>query len=341
MEVIRMGKMFMCMVGGALVVALISPRAGKAQSVDVAAAKKDGKVVVYGSVVPQAMEQLHKTFEKKYGIKVEYWRGSSTAVAERTQTEWRAGRPGFDVVESSWDVMLLLKNEGIFGRYIPPSSEGFPEHFKEKDALITPWRILPISILYNTSSVKSGDAPQSLDDLLNPRWKGKISIPDPSRHTTTAKFFWNLQKIMGGKWRDYVKALATQQPLLVESLAPVTPAIIKGEALVGIAYIKFVQQYKGPVSYVSLDKYLSDPNHLALGAKAVRANAGRLYIEYAVSGEGQKIIAQDGEFVLAPGVYPPIRGADQVTPKMVPMDNPTAEEAKALSSEFRQIFFAK
>ena len=51
---------------------------------------------------------------------------------------------------------------------------------------------------------------------------------------------------MGGKWRDYVKGLAKQQPpLLVESLAPVTPAIIKGEAQVGIAYIKFVKQYKG------------------------------------------------------------------------------------------------
>ena len=56
------------------------------QTVDVAAAKKDAKVVVYGTVVPQAMEELHRTFEKKYDIKVEYWRGSSTAVAERDYT---------------------------------------------------------------------------------------------------------------------------------------------------------------------------------------------------------------------------------------------------------------
>jgi iron(III) transport system substrate-binding protein len=237
--------------------------------------------------------------------------------------------------------MLLMKKEGIFARYIPPSSEKFPEQFKEKDALITPWRLIPISILYNTDLVKAGDAPKDLDDLLSPKWRGKISIPDPSRHTTTAKFFWNLDKFMGGKWRDYVKGLAKQQPLLVESLAPVTPAIIKGEAQVGIAYIKFIKQYKGPLAYVTLDKYLSDPNHLALSAKAVRPNAARLYIEYAVSADGQRVIAQDGEFVLFPGVYPPIQGAEKVTPNMVPMDNPSAEEAKNLSSEFRQIFFAK
>lgn len=311
------------------------------QPVDVAAAKKEGKVVVYGSVVPQAMEELHKNFEKKYDVKVEYWRGSSTAVAERAQTEWRAGRPTFDVVESSWDVMVFMKKEGLFAAYIPPSSEKFPAQFKEKDALITPWRILPISILYNTDLVKAGEAPKNLDDLLSPKWKGKISIPDPSRHTTTAKFLWNLEKFMGAKWREYVKGLASQQPLLVESLAPVTPAIIKGEAQLGIAYIKFVKQYKGPVSYVALDKYLSDPNHLALGAKAPRPNAARLYIEYAVSADGQRMISQDGEFVLFPGIYPPIQGAEKVTPNMVPMDNPTEEEAKSLSNEFRQIFFAK
>jgi iron(III) transport system substrate-binding protein len=324
-----------------LVSILLDAAIARAQAVDVAAAKKEGRVVVYGTVVPQAMEELHKNFEKKYDIKVDYWRGSSTAVAERAQSEWRAGRPAFDVVESSWDVMILMKKEGIFARYVPPSSEKFSEQFKEQDALITPWRILPISILYNTDLVKAAEAPKSLEELLNPKWKGKIGMPDPSRHTTTAKFFWNLEKFMGAKWRDFAKNLAKQQPLLVESLAPVTPAIIKGEAHVGIAYIKFVKQYKGPVSYATLDKYLSDPNHLALGAKAARPNAAKLYIEYAVSPDGQRMIAQDGEFVLSPGVFPPIPGAENVTPRMVPMDNPSEEEAKSLSNEFRQIFFAK
>jgi len=237
--------------------------------------------------------------------------------------------------------MTSMKIEGLFGRYLPRSAEKFSEQFKDKDGLITPWRILPISILYNTELVQASEMPKSLEDLLNPKWEGKISIPDPSRHTTTAKFFWNLEKLMGSKWREYVKSLAKQQPLLVESLAPVTPAIIKGEAQVGIAYIKFVKQYKGPVSYVSLNKYLSDPNHLALGAKAARPNAGRLYIEFATSADGQKLIAQDGEFVLAPGVFPPIQGAEKVTPNMIPMDNPSEDEAKSLSNEFRQIFFAK
>jgi len=324
----------------AFVLALASGSA-YAQPADTEAAKKEGKVVVYGSVVPQAMDDLHKGFEKKYGIKVEYWRADSTRVADRALTEWRAGRPGFDVVEANRGVQLIMRAEGLFSKYVPPSSEKFPAQFKEKDALITAWRVLPISILYNTDLVKESDAPKTLDELLLPKWKGKISMPDPARHTTTAQFLWNLQKFKGDKWLDYVKALAKQQPHLVESLAPVTNAIIKGEAHVGITYIKYVKQYKGPVSYVLMDKYLSDPNYMAVGAKSSRPNAAKLYIDYACSAEGQKAIAGDGEFVLYPGVYPPIKDAEKVTPNMVFMDNPTAEEFKKLRNEFRQIFFAK
>ena len=60
-----------------------------------------------------------------------------------------------------------MKKEGIFASYVPPSSQSFADQFKEKDALITPWRILPISILYNTELVKAADAPKSLEDLLS------------------------------------------------------------------------------------------------------------------------------------------------------------------------------
>lgn len=311
-----------------------------AQAVNVEAAKKDGKVIVYGAQVPQAMKPLHAAFEKKYGIGVDYWRGSSTKVSERALTEWRAGKPGFDVVEGNRGVQLIMRDDGLFQKYIPPSSEKFPAQFKEKDGMITPWRVLPISILYNTDMVKSGELPKTFDDLLNPKWNGKITMPDPTRHTTTAQFLWNLNKFKGDKWLDLVRGLAKQKPLLVESLAPVTTTIIKGEAPVGITYIKYVKQYKGPVSYVLMDKYLSDPNYMSLSAKALHPNAAKLYLEFVASAEGQKLAAEEGEFVMYPGVFPPIKDAEKVAPNMVFMDNPTEEEFKKLmTNTFREIFF--
>jgi len=91
-----------------------------------------------------------------------------------------------------------------------------------------------------------------------------------------------------------------------------------------------------------MDKYLTDPNYLSLGAKSAHPNAAKLYIDFACSIEGQKEIAEDGEFVLAPGVYPPIKDAEKVAPRMVFMDNPSENEFKKLmSGTFREIFFAK
>ena len=313
-----------------------------AQAINVEAAKQEGKVVVYGAQVPQAMKPLHAAFEKRYGIAVEYWRGDSTKVSERALTEWRAGKPGFDVVEGNRGVQLIMRDEGLFQKFIPPSSEKFSAQFREKDGMITPWRVLPISILYNTDMVKSGDLPKTLDDLLNPKWTGKITMPDPTRHTTTAQFLWNLSKFKGDKWLEFVRALAKQKPLLVESLATVPTTIIKGEAPVGIAYIKYIKQYKGPFSYVAMDKYLTDPNYMSLGAKASHPNAAKLYLEYICSAEGQKMIAEEGEFVMYPGIFPPIKDAEKVAPGMVFMDNPSEEEFKKLMTvTFREIFFAK
>ncbi|HSF56506.1 MAG TPA: extracellular solute-binding protein [Candidatus Binatia bacterium] len=315
---------------------------GFAQAINVEAAKQEGKVIVYGAQVPQAMKPLHAAFEKKYGITVEYWRGDSTKVSERALTEWRAGKPGFDVVEGNRGVQLIMRDEGLFQKFIPPSSEKFPAQFREKDGMITPWRVLPISILYNTDMVKSGDLPKTFDDLLSAKWTGKITMPDPTRHTTTAQFLWNLSKFKGDKWLDFVRAFAKQKPLLVESLATVPNTIIKGEAPVGIAYIKYVKQYKGPFSYVDMDKYLTDPNYMSLGAKASHPNAAKLYLEYICSPEGQKLVAEEGEFVMFPGIFPPIRDAEKVAPRMVFMDNPSGEEFKKLMTvTFREIFFAK
>ena len=338
----KLSSRFVIVVEVLAVIAVMFAGQALGQSANVEAGKKEGKVVVYGSVVPQAMDGLHQAFKKKYGIEVDYWRGSSTQVSERALTEWRAGRPGFDIAEGNRGVQLIMKNEGLFQKFVPPASEKFPAQYKEKDGLITPWRVLPISILYNTELVKAVDLPKTFDDLLNPKWMGKISIPDPTRHTTTAQFLWNLEKFKGDKWLDYVRALAKQKPILVESLAPVTTTIIKGEAVVGITYIKYIKQYKGPVNYIPMDKYLTDPNYLSLGAKSAHPNAAKLYIDFACSTEGQKEIAEDGEFVLAPNVYPPIKDAEKVAPRMVFMDNPSEDEFKKLmSGTFREIFFAK
>lgn len=312
-----------------------------AQSIDIDAAKKEGKVVVYAAVPPQTMKVINDPFEKKYGIRVDYWRASATGILERATNEWRVGQPGFDVIEGNKGPQLILKSEGIFDKFIPPSAAKFPRQFIEADGLLTPWRFNPISILYNTELVKKADLPKTLGDLLLPRWKGKIAIPDPSHHTTTAQFLADLDRYDGMKWRDFARGLAQQQPLLVESFAPIVNTVVRGEAHLGITYLKYVGQYKGPIDYVRLSKYLADTNYLGISKKAANSNAGRLYIEYICSPEGQKAMAATGEFVLAPQIAPAIPGAAEVAQRTLFMEEPTAEEFKKLREEMRQMFLLK
>ncbi len=309
-----------------------------AQTIDIEAAKKDGKVIVYAAVPPQTMKVINEPFEKKYGIRVEYWRASTTGILERALNEWRVGTAPFDVVEGNKGPQYILKSEGVFAKYQPPSAAKYAKQFLENDQLLTPWRFNPISILFNTTMVRKEDAPKSIQDLLLAKWKGSIALPDPARHTTTAQFLADLDKYDGVKWRDFAKSLAQQQPFLVESFAPIVNTVVKGEAALGLTYLKYVGQYKGPIDYARLSKYLADVNYLGLSRKAPHANAGRLYIEYICSMEGQKAMAETAEFVLYPQVAPSFSGADQVPQRTVFMEEPTAEEFKKLRDEMRQIF---
>jgi ABC-type Fe3+ transport system substrate-binding protein len=127
----------------------------------------------------------------------------------------------------------------------------------------------------------------------------------------------------------------------VESFAPIVNTVIKGEAALGVTYLKYVAQYKGPIDYLRLNKYLADTNYLGVGKKALHPNAGKLYVDYICSIEGQKAMAATGEFVLAPQVAPAIEGAADVAQRTIFMEEPSADEFKKLRDEMRQIFSVK
>lgn len=265
---------------------LLLSAAVSAQPVNVDAAKKEGKLVIYGTIVPKVMALIQKGFEAQYGIKVEYWRGDATKVIDRVLTEWRAGKPNFDVVIGARGPLALAKPEGVFAKYSPPGAANFPAKFKDKDGQFTAMRVTPVGILYNTELVKGADVPKTFDDLLESKWQGQISMPDPSRHASTAQFLWNMEQLKGEKWMDFVRGLAKQKPHLVESYSSVPNTIVRGETAVGITYVQYAGQFKGPISFAPLDKVFADPSDAALSAKSPNVNAGKLFIEYLCSTEG-------------------------------------------------------
>lgn len=311
----------------------------QAQNDPIALARREGKVVVYGSQESEVFAVVRKIYEARYGIPVEYFRAAANGVLDRVLTEVRAGKPRFDVVLTTRSEMLIMKTEGAFARYISPSYDAFPAASRDKDSVLSPsYRVVLVSILYNTRLVKPEEAPKTLDDLLNAKWKGKVVMPDPTLHTTTTIWLFNLQKVLGAQWRPFMEGLA-RQVTLVDSFIPSVQKVIAGEFPVGIAYVKFVYTFGkdgAPIDYVRLTPVLGEVHHIALGAKAAHPNAARLFIDLFTSRLGLHALAQAGEFVLVPGVYPPVKDADKL--HVVLMETLDPEGLARWKDEFRKIF---
>lgn len=304
------------------------------------AAKKEGKVVIYGSLESGIMDEIEKGFTKKYGIQIEYYRAASNKTLDRVLTEARAGRVASDAVVTNRGPMLLLKKENIFAKYISPETQNFPDDVKDPDGLLSPiYRQVIIGILYNTKLVKPEEAPQKLEDLATPRWQGKWTMPDPSRHFTTGAWLANFDKLYGKDKMAVIKKLADARPILVESFIPSVQKVISGEAQAGITYLKYVHIFGkdgAPLDYVRLPQMLADGHQIGIQAKAPHPNAARLFEDFFISRDGMEILAKEGEFVTAKGLYPPIKDADKI--KAVAMDEMDKQEYRKWAAEMRRLF---
>lgn len=305
----------------------------------IAAGKKEGKAVIYGSLESDSAETVFNVFKKKTGIDVEYWRASATKVMDRALSEYRAGKPLFDIILTNDNPMQIMFKEGIFAKYDSPSAKDFTKDSIDPN-LGPRYRNVIIGVVYNKDVVKPADAPKTLEDLVKPQYRGKLVMPDPTQHTTTTQWVASLEKLMGKeKAEKYIRDLAAQKPVLVESLLPAAERVVTGETPIAITYIKYVYVYgkKGaPLDYLRLGRFMGDGHYLTLGSKAPHPNAGKALIDYFLSQESMKMIAELGEFVNRKGVYPPLPDADKIQfVEMVDLDSKQFAEKK---KEYQQIF---
>jgi iron(III) transport system substrate-binding protein len=303
------------------------------------AGKKDGKAVVYGSLESDTAGAVFKIFKQKTGIEVEYWRASATKVMDRALSEYRAGKPLFDIILTNDNPMQIMQKEGIFAKYDSPSAKEFTK--ESIDPNLGPrYRNVVIGVVYNKSALSPADYPKSLEDLTKPQYRGKIVMPDPTQHTTTTQWVASLEKLMGKEKADkYIRDLAATKPILVESLLPSAERVMTGETPVAITYVKYAYVFglKGaPLDYVRLGKMMGDGHYLTLGNKAPHPNAGKALIDFFLGQESMSIIAKLGEFVNRKGVYPPLPDADKI--QFVEMYDLDSKQFAEKKKEYQQIF---
>jgi iron(III) transport system substrate-binding protein len=311
-----------------------------AVSADVLAAKKEGKVVIYGSLETSTVEIIKKVFKEKYGVDLEYWWSPTEKITDRITNEFRAGKQLFDVTLNERSLLKMMKKEGIIGSYDSPAFKFFPPAVIDREVGPS-YRYVVIGIVYNEAYIKPDQAPKSYDDLLDPKWKGKFVMADPTTNTTTIQWLASLHKIMGkDKAESYIKALGAQKPVLVESITPASQRILSGEVPLGFAFIKVIVIYgkKGAkLDYVKVDKMLGNGQYIGISSKPPHPNATRLFIDHFLSEENMKFLASLGESVTRKGIYPALKDADKIN--FAGLDDLDGKELADKKQEYRNIFF--
>jgi iron(III) transport system substrate-binding protein len=302
-------------------------------------AKKDGRVVLYGTMQSDIFDLLQKAFHKRTGITIDYWRGSSTKVMERAMSEYRAHKSLFDLVMSTEDTMRIMLKEGMFAKYNSPMNRDFPK--EAIDPQLGPRaRNHIIGIVYSKSVIKPGDAPKSLEDLLKPQYRGKLVMPDPTQHTTTTQWLANLHKLIGKeKAETFIRELAAAKPILVESFNPSSDRILTGETPIGLTYVYyvFIHGQKGAsLDYMRTEKLLGDASYMTLSSKAAHPNAAKAFIDFFLDDESMNLMAKAGEFVNRKGVYPPVPDADKI--QFVEMDDLGEKAYAGKKKEYQKLF---
>lgn len=322
-----------------LFVGFLTPRPALTQVTAelIEAAKKEGEVMLYGAITVNSAKAVGDAFEKKYGIKLRHWRGDATELINRSLAEARAGRPAFDVTLGNEVVMAALDEKNLFAVFEPPAAKGFPKQFLDADKKMTPWRVLPYGINYNYQTVKAEEAPKSWEELLLPKWKGKFGIANPGIHVTTLQFALNLDKLLGPKWLKVVEGWAQQEPRVGRSLADGIQPLTSGEIQVAVGYIKDKYQYPGPIEYVRMNKYLASLSFIAINRQAPHANAARLFADFFVGPEAQRIFGNFGEHVFHPEADHKFK-KDVKDDQIVVMRLPSNEELTTWSKKFREMF---
>jgi iron(III) transport system substrate-binding protein len=309
---------------------------------DLKKAQAEGKVIFYANMT--AIQPIVDVFNTTQGIEGIYTRISTSKYLATVLTEYSAGKLQADVLQSPLPIMQILKEKGVLAPYKSPVAKGYPAWAQQDDTIIQ-FGIEYVAPIYNTELVKPEDVPTRYEDLTDPKWYNKMVMPDPSSHATTISWLVGLKeaKIFGtdDAWMKFVKGLAANKPMFVKSFGPTPAPIESGEKLLGISMPKYIiSKAPAPLGWAKVDTLLGTPRGIAVAANAPHPEAAKLFVDYWLSQNAMQLLADKvGEYVLAPGVFPPIDGISKV--KVLPIRSLSNEEISNWGKEFHKIFYNK
>ncbi len=271
-----------------------------------ALANSEGKVVLLSSFGNDGNRKLAEAFKQRHGLDMEFVVGRSGEITTKVGMERRAGLYLEDVYLAGGSSIIEFRDLGYLDPVKPLVI--LPEvtdpkvwldgylRFIDKEGLLLAYQVEAVSpIMINTDMVKP-DEIKSFRDLLNPRWKGKIVVQDPTMGSAGTSFFFSLWELMGP---DFTRELAKQDLTITKdgrlqvewlargkySISGTPSSDIKNEFIKAGAPVKVVQPAEGTLSS-------SSKGVAGVLNKAAHPNATRVFVNWLLTKEGQTVMSQ-------------------------------------------------
>lgn len=266
------------------------------------AAKVEGEVTVYSSASESVTRRVAPAFSEKYGIKTQVLRLASTPLMQRYASEAETGNISADVLLNAGSSVAFAE-EGLKKGWVEPipqaglpvvKSGEYPARFSRSPTALI--QAAPWLIMYNTEKVKAADVPKDWPDLLNPKWKGQIIIPNPG----ASDAYIDLWALLIDKYGEaFISSIRAQNPRMVSSGAVAQQSLSAGEGSLALpqvpSSVSNLRDKGAPVDQ-SIPDYTTGVEiqvTLTNRTKSRHPNAGRLFANYVMSLEGNKLVNAD------------------------------------------------
>ena len=322
--------------------ALALAPAAEASDVDMAAAKKEGKVVWYTSTPIEQGQKIAKLFEDATGIKVEMFRSGGSAILRRFLQEQQAGRTAVDVMTTSDPAATAaLARKGTFVAFKPDNFEKVVEEGRDKDGHFVAQRLNLMTIYARSDKLAAADLPKTWGDLTDAKYKGKLVMTDPSFTALQLTVVGMMSKNLG--WGYYEK-LRQNDTMIVQGNQQVSDNIKRGERLIAVgaldSYAADDRKAGHPiVTILPEDGTFVIPSPTAVIKGSPNPNAAKAFAEFMIGDAAQSVFPADGGYAARKDIPPPADAVALDKIKILTVDYDYVEKESArIKKKFNEVF---
>src|SRR5258705_5967439 len=246
-----------------------------------AAAKKDGALTLYTTIAEKDLPAIVGPFERKYGIKVNVWRAGTDKVLQRTIAEARARKHDVDAIHFGSPEMEALSREKLLQPVSSPvhadlAPGSVPAHREWAATILSVW-----VQAYNTQAIRKADLPKTYQDLLDPKWKGKLGI-----ESKNDDWFATVVYQMGGEQQGlkfFQDLVATNGISPRHGHTLLNNMVVSGEVPLALTVYNYMPEQakkKGaPIDWFAIEPAIARANAIGVAKNAPHPNAALLFYE--------------------------------------------------------------